>query len=139
MARVNEAEMIERLKAIHLFENLSEESLQRIATMMQEFDAPVGRVLVQPRMPGSGLFIIEEGEVTIKSPTVEMTRGPGECIGELALLTDEGHAARVTAKTPIRGFAISRTDFKEMLGDNPQIALSLLEILASRLTEALHK
>jgi CRP-like cAMP-binding protein len=41
--------------------------------------------------------------------------------------------ARVRAQTPVRSLAIARADFQQLLEDEPKLALSLLETLATRL------
>lgn len=105
--------------------------------MMQEFDAPAGRVLVQPNLPGSGLLVVEKGTVEVRSPRIHVERGPGAFIGELALLTDRGHTARVRAKTDVSGFAIGREDFRKMLLEEPKVTMALLEGVAARLADTL--
>jgi CRP-like cAMP-binding protein len=137
MAKTNEAGRVARLKAVPLFAGLPARSLQRVAQMMKEFDAAPGQVLVQPHMAASGMFAIEEGQVSVEAPKFKAQRGPGEVIGELALLTDGGRTARVRARTAVKGFAISRADFREVLESEPKMALSLLEVLAARMADQL--
>ena len=62
-----------------------------------------------------------------------MSLGPGEFVGELSLLADTDRLARVRAVTPVRGLAIARTAFFELLEEEPRIALAMLPVLARRL------
>lgn len=136
MARTTLAERVERLRTIPLFAGLSAASLQRIAREVTEVEFPKGQVLIQPNQRASGMYVIEEGTVTVEMPGKKLERGPGECIGELALLNpDAVRTARVRAKTQILSLAISREQFQKMLEEEPQIARSLLSVLAKRLTE----
>jgi CRP/FNR family transcriptional regulator, cyclic AMP receptor protein len=126
----------EQLRSAPLFAELPDEALERIKEAVAEFDVAEGAVLVQPGAEGSGLYIVCDGTVAVDTRgagTIEL--GPGECIGELALLTPTARSARVWAKTPVHGLAVSRPDFTKMLTREPQIALSLLGVLARRLID----
>jgi CRP-like cAMP-binding protein len=129
-----------KLCQIDLFRDLDGTALKRIAALMTEFDCPAGVVLMQAGQAGAGLLLIEEGNVVVSTRNGEIELGAGECVGELALLDERGtHAARVRAKTNVRGFAIDRVHFRDMLGAEPQIAMALLQVLAHRLADAIHK
>lgn len=137
MARTTQSVRIERLRTIPLFAGVSQRSLRNLARMMTEFEAPAGQVLVQPRSPGSGMFVIEDGTVVVELPGRQIELGPGEFFGELALLTPEAvRAARVRARTPVLCLAISRYDFMKMLETEPKMAIAMLEVLARRLAAA---
>jgi CRP/FNR family cyclic AMP-dependent transcriptional regulator len=129
-----------KLCQISLFADLDEDALHRISGLMTEFDCPAGMVLMQSGAAGSGLLLIEEGTVVVSTRNGDIELGPGECVGELALLDDRGtHAARVRAKTDVSGHAIDRGHFMDMLGAEPRIALAMLRVLAHRLSDAIHK
>jgi CRP/FNR family cyclic AMP-dependent transcriptional regulator len=126
----------DQLRMASLFGELSDESLERIKETVNEFDAPVGALLVQPGEEAQGLYIICDGTVAVETRgagTIEL--GPGESVGELALLTPTTRSARVSAQTPVHGLAIDRADFTRMLESEPQIAISLLGVLARRLID----
>jgi CRP/FNR family cyclic AMP-dependent transcriptional regulator len=126
----------EQLRSAPLFAELPDEALERVKETVSEFDAAEGAVLVQPGAQGSGLYIVCQGTVAVETRgagTIEL--GPGECIGELSLLTPATRSARVWAKTPVHGLAVSRHDFTEMLENEPQIAISMLGVLARRLID----
>lgn len=131
-----ESDRLEKLRSIPLFSTMSDESLQRILDSASEVDLNPGYVLIQPGMPGSGLFVIEEGTVTVELSGRQADLGPGEFVGDLALLIDHPHTGRVRAKTPVKALAINREDFTEMLKAEPKMALSMLEVLAQRLANA---
>ena len=129
-----------KLCQISLFSGLDEAALKRIAGLMTDFDCPAGMVLMQSGQPGAGLLLVDEGTVVVSTRNGEVELGPGECVGELALLDERGtHAARVRAKTNVSGYAIDRGHFTDMLGAEPSIALALLRVVAHRLADAIHK
>jgi voltage-gated potassium channel len=125
---------IEKLRKIPLFTDLQDHTLQRIGELSTEFEEPAGWVLVEVGQAGSGMFVLEEGTVEVRTPDGRAWElGPGEFFGELALLTDHPRNARIQAKTSVRCLAISRMDFQELLTENPEIALAMLPKLAQRI------
>lgn len=120
-----------------MFEQLGDDSLQEVLRCAAEFEVQAGHVLVQPNQAGSGLFVIEEGSVTVDLPGRKTELGPGEFFGELALLReDQTHTARVSASSPLRCLAIQREEFDRLLDKEPAIAVAMLKTLAKRLANS---
>jgi len=129
--------VMDRLSAIPLFSEVEPESLERVADLVTEFEAPAGHVLVQPGQPGAGMFVLEEGTVSVELPGRTLELGPGEFFGELSILADGiVRTARVRCTSAVRCLAISRSDFARLLPEEPRIALAMLPVLARRLVEA---
>jgi CRP-like cAMP-binding protein len=127
---------IAALKRSSIFAELDEPFLARLAESMTRVELPAGHVLIEARMPGAGLYVIEEGAVTVQ-PLVGDTRelGPGEIVGEIALLTPDGtRTARVQASTPLRCLALDRASFQRALEEEPALTVALLQIVAERLS-----
>ncbi len=135
MVKPTVASQMRTLRKVPLFAGLSDAGLRRILKLSTLYDAPAGRVLVQPGAAGSGLFVIEEGTVAVEHRGESIELGSGEFFGELALLSDRAHAARVRAKTAVRCLAIDRFAFSKLLLDEPKIAISMLEALAARFSK----
>lgn len=127
---------IERLRAVPLFAEVSDDALEHVAALLTEFEAEAGHVLVQLGASGSGMFVLEQGEVVVELPGHPVELGPGEFFGELAILADGvARTARVRAKTDVRCLAINRMDFAALLEQQPRIAVAMLPVLARRLAE----
>ena len=125
---------VEQLRAIPIFAGLSKPSLERVAAMATEVELRPGQVLVQAHEPGSGMYVVEDGTVSVelRGRTIEL--GPGEFFGELSLLVPEAaRSARVRAATPVRCLALGRPDFEALLESEPALAVSMLRTLARRL------
>jgi CRP-like cAMP-binding protein len=134
---MNDAPRLEQLRAIPMLAGLPDAALARLAERASDFDAPAGQVLIQPNEPGSGVFILASGRATVELGTKSIECGPGDCIGELALILDDVvHTARVRATTDVSGIAISRNDFTELLATDADLAGALLRVLARRLVAA---
>lgn len=128
-------ERIESLRGVPLFAQLSDEALSQVLACATEFDATPGHVLVQTNQAGTGLFVIEDGTAAVELSGRKVDLGPGDFFGELALLRDdERHMARVSATSAIKGLAIRRDDFENLLDKEPTIAIAMLRTLAKRVT-----
>ena len=115
--------MIERLRAQPLFADLDEETLVRLAAETTELEAPAGQLLIEYRAPGSGLFVLEEGQATVEAPDGRFELGPGDVFGERALLGENvPRAARVRAETDVRCLAIARPEIERLLAEDPRLA-----------------
>jgi voltage-gated potassium channel len=133
---VSEPGAVERLRNVPLMATMDDSALKLCADVATQFDVPAGHVLAERGQPGSGMFVITEGTVDVQLPTGPVELGPGEFFGELALLADVGRVARVRAATPVRGLAIGRKEFSELLEREPRVAVAMLPVLAQRLAEA---
>jgi voltage-gated potassium channel len=115
---------------------LGDWALEQVAHCINEFEVPAGHVLVERNQKGAGLFIIEQGTVTVGLKDKQIELGAGEFFGELALLDPRStHVARVRAKTACRCLAISRDDFERLLEAEPSIAVPMLTTVARRLVD----
>ena len=126
------------LSDVPLFQGLPQATMRRIARVAADFEVPAGHVLIEANTAGSGMFVLEEGVVLVQMRGRKaLELGPGQAVGELALLTAAGlRTARVQAKTPVRCLAIARDDFRTLLAEEPKLTLWLLETVATRLARA---
>lgn len=132
------SEIATKLGAVPLFASLDPAELSSVSALVAPFEATAGHVLVQPGMVGSGLFLIEEGTVTLSVHDRELELGPGEFFGELALLDERAvRTTRVRARTDVRGYCIDRDDFIKLLDRDPTIAVYMLKVLAHRLVDVI--
>jgi CRP/FNR family cyclic AMP-dependent transcriptional regulator len=135
---VSSGDVLGRLRALPLFAGLSDDVLRRVESLAVEVEVGAGQTLARADDPGSGMFVIEEGTVVVEGRGEHVIElGPGEFVGELALLVPEStRAARVRAKTDVRCLAIGRAEFEQLLEDEPRIALAMLPVVARRLWRA---
>lgn len=129
---------LQKLRRIPIFSALDDPSLERIASLVTELEAPKGHVLVEKGHPGTGVFIIEEGSARVDLPGgKQIERGPGSFFGELAVLAATPHTGRVSAASDLRALAIRRNDLLDLLQSEPSIAVSMLQEVAGRLAETI--
>lgn len=138
MAGTGDAEeRLETLRRVPIFKDLAPPMLDRVAGVATEVDLPAGHVLIERGQPGTGLFVLLEGTVELRAGSEPLTRGPGDFVGELALLAPgTPRTARVRAATPVKCLAIRRDDFYELMLAEPSIAVAMLQAVAQRLAES---
>lgn len=130
----------ETLASVELFSGLDKKELRHIANSCHERKYTAGSVLMQQGSTGAGLFVITAGHVKITKEVdadraeVELaTAGPGDVLGEMALLDDLPRTATVTAVEDVTALLLPIWDFRTILRSNPDIALKLLTTLTHRL------
>ena len=121
--------MRDRLEALPLFADLDDEQLDRLAAATSEFAAPPGQALIERGKPGSGLFVLEQGQAIVEAPEGRRELGPGDVFGERALLGDDiARTARVRAETEVRCLAIGRVELESLLAADPRVADRLRQL-----------
>jgi len=100
----------------------------------------VGQTLFSEGEPGDEAYLVRTGYVSIAKQDgqnkVELaSRGPGEIMGEMALIDDKPRSATVTAKTKVEAEIITRNDLKRMLSDTPEPIVLILHQLLTRLRD----
>jgi CRP/FNR family transcriptional regulator, cyclic AMP receptor protein len=126
----------EQLAVVPLFEGLSKKQLRRISSLMTRLDQPAGKVLTTEGQQGYEFFIVLEGEVEVRQgDQVVATRGPGEYVGEIALLDKRPRTATVVATTPVSVEVLSRREFMSLLAQAPELSEQILATVAQRLAD----
>ena len=136
-------QVIQFLKNVKLFAELSPESLGKLVNYLKPGDFPAGEVIVREGAPGVSMYIIKSGlvEVRKKDPTTGIDflvaqLSEGAAVGEMSLLTGKPRSATVTTVNPTVVFTLSRADFRSLLTQHPEISLGLARIMSERLEEA---
>jgi len=126
----------ELLARVPLFEGLSKKQLSRVSSLMTSLELPSGKVLARQGEAGHEFVILLEGEVeVVRDDKVIAVRGPGDYIGEIALLDNRPRTATVTAKTNLVVEVLNRVEFASLLANTPEISSQIMATMAQRLAE----
>lgn len=104
------------------------------------FDA--GSTLFFKGDPGGWLYLIEQGlvEISLLSPqgkkAVLNHLGPGELIGELAVLDRLPRSADAVALTDTKGLVIANAELVDLLGQDNPACLEIIRLLCTRVRNA---
>ncbi len=132
---------IELLGRLPLLSGLSDQELERIAQVAVPRSFPKGARVFHEGDESDACYIIREGEVRVTREHSDgraialATLGPGEIVGELAMLDGEVRSASVEAITDIELLAIAARDMRGLLERNPEITAKLVVALTSRVRE----
>jgi len=117
--------------------------LQQLQTALQPFQLPAGTRVFEQGEAGDRLLLIADGRArsSLRLPTGgEQTlsvSGPGDVVGEIALLTGARRAATVTAITPLRGWTLDRHGFGLLRWDSRRAAIAVVQRLVALTTARL--
>lgn len=129
------------LEGIPLFSEVPRHHLRELARFARGESFAAGDVIVTMGEPGSTLYVIKSGRVSVvrdqeSGATVTLaTLGPGEFFGELSIFDGERRSATVIAAEDTETVTLGRFDLMRVVSHNPQIGLSLLKSLSARLRE----
>jgi CRP/FNR family cyclic AMP-dependent transcriptional regulator len=128
---------IDRLAAIELFRGCSPRQLRDLAKLTTEMHVAQGAVLCKEGEVGRECFVVSEGHASVAiGHEVVATIGPGDLVGELALLDGEPRVATVTAVSDLHVVALSGREFNELLVRLPVVARRILKLVGDRLRVA---
>ena len=126
-----------RLKALPLFEGVSDEDLRTIAPFVSEVSVSAGKHLVEEGDYSYQLMAIEDGEAEVLRGEEHVADlGPGDFFGEAGLVEKDRRNATVVAKTPMRLITLTSWDVKRLEKQIPQAAQRLREQIEARRPDA---
>ena len=114
-------------------------ALHRHARVMRY---PAGVRLLHQGEPGDKVLVIESGRAKVTYVTaggkelVLRFCGPGELVGELAVLDGGPRLSSIVALEPVEALVIPASDFRTLLHAQPGIAWRLLVMLSTRFRDA---
>lgn len=97
-------------------------------------DVEDGSVIFDEETPGDVMYVILEGEVDIFANGVLVeTLGPGDLLGEMALIDSKPRSASALTRSNCRLAPVGEERFLEMVQGTPEFSLHVMRILADRL------
>ena len=125
---------INLIKRVPLFEHCSRRELALIARIADELDLPAGKDLTREGEPGREFLVLLEGTAEVRRQGTKVASlGPGDFLGEIALLIDVPRTATVTTTSPARALVVTAHHFRQVLARSPETRVKLVEALAARL------
>jgi hypothetical protein len=130
---------LQALRSVKLFSQCSKRELRTIARLCVGATRGEGSVLTTEGSVGRECFVIVDGEAAVQiDGRIVAAVGPGDCVGELALLDSGRRTATVVARTPMRLYTLRTAEFRALLETSPEVSRKIMISLAQRLrrTEA---
>ena len=133
-------ERILLLREIPIFADLSPEDLKLVAETAREEWYPQSTVIFNEGDEGDNVLLIVSGELEVfrmmnGTGQVFARRGPGDFVGETAIIESAPRSAALRTLTDVRVLAIDGETFKGILRERPDVAFAVLRSLSRRLRE----
>jgi MFS family permease len=129
------ADRLELLRRTPIFAPLPGASLESLAARLIPLEVEQGGEIIREGDRGDRFYLIAEGHVDVSAQGAAVnTLGPGDYVGEIALLHDVPRTATVIAKTAVSLFALERDDFLASVGSDPSSRELAESVAAARLT-----
>jgi CRP/FNR family transcriptional regulator, cyclic AMP receptor protein len=122
------------LAKVPLFAGLTDKELESVRSLMTETNVPAGTTLARQGRTGQEFFVIVSGTASVDRDGEHVADvGPGDFLGEMALLDGGPRNADVSASTEMTLMVVSQRDFSQLLDTVPMIARRMLPTLVKRL------
>ncbi len=130
----------EAIPLISLFRGMNREQVRQVAGRCTLRVYQQGDTIIQEGNIGKNTYIVLEGEafVTTSDRSIEVGRVlPGECLGEMSLLTSTGHSASAHARTQMDAAVLPHNELKRLIHLRPDIGVIIYRNLATGLGKKL--
>jgi CRP-like cAMP-binding protein len=102
---------------------VDEDDLRKLESAGSEIAFGAGQMLIERGKPGTGLYVVVEGQIVVEAPEGTRELGPGSVVGERALLSEDGtRSARVRALTHGVVVAVERAEVDRLCAEDPGFA-----------------
>ncbi len=133
--KAEKSELEQVLASMPPFQDLNPAFINGIIKLMHNRVYVPGEVIFHQGDPGAGLYIIINGQVTIKQEdegnTWELTKlSRGDFFGELALLDNERRSATAVALVETQALVIFKPDLDNFISNNPKEGIKILKGMA---------
>lgn len=125
------------LRQVEIFRTLNDEERDALASRMERKRCRAGETIFREGDPSDGLYVVHSGEVAIVAEGARRRTlariGPGECFGEMSLLTGEVRSTSVFATLDSELLFLRDSAFEALLRRYPAVALAIGRTLSLRL------
>ncbi|MCZ4499227.1 MAG: cyclic nucleotide-binding protein [Marmoricola sp.] len=131
---MNHAPDPRRLQQLNRLEALSDADLAVVVRAGRYVRLPADWSVIWERTPADKAYLIIDGEVSVRKSGVEVARlGPGDVIGEIAIVNHKLRSASVVTLTPLEAVHFTRESLVELLDSVPAFGDALRATVAERL------
>lgn len=142
MSASSRSTRLQLLQGIPLFSCLSEAERERVAELSTELACRKGKVVCREGEEGDSFFVILSGDFEVRIGPglgrVVNRLGPGDLLGEMALLMGGQRSATIVAARSGRLLVLDRATFDRYFRRNPKVLEHFARILSQRLAATSH-
>lgn len=131
-------ERVDVLRSIPLFERMEESKLKLLAISSDRVVFDPNTVIMSQGEVGDAAYVIlsGSGDVFIDTPSGQIKVnevGPGQIVGEIAMLIDVPRTATVKTEEGLTALKIEKDNFVNLITSTHQVAVWIIRVLAARL------
>jgi CRP-like cAMP-binding protein len=124
----------EELGRLNRLEGLSDDDLTRVVRAGRHVHLPAEWSLIWEKTPADKAYLIVDGEVSVRRAGQEVARlGPGDVIGEMAIVNHKLRTASVVSLTPLEVVHFTKESLEQLLEDVPAFGDAIRRTSADRL------
>ena len=133
---------LDLIRRVSLFSMLTPEQADALAATVSKQRFKRGEILVEQGRMSNALYIVLAGRTRVlKTDTkgrevILATLKSGDYVGEMSLIDNEPHSATVVADEQVDVLVLGRDSFLRCLGQNIEMAHSVMRVLVQRLRKA---
>lgn len=129
--------LLRRLRSIPPFAHCTDDELDAVARNTCDHHAEPGSVLTRAGSTGREWILVVSGTAVVRVGGRDVAHlGPGDAVGEIALLDHGPRTATVVAETHVEALVASAAEFDRLVDEVPAMSRLLLIGLARRLRHA---
>ncbi len=127
---------IDFLQRSELFHGVPAELVEHVVGQLAEVCVRAGQPVFEAGERGDAVYLVVEGQLELVAEGVSLlTRSPGECVGEFALIDDGPRSATAMPLTDVRLLRWERSEFQRTLSSHPSVARSIFRMLTGKLRQ----
>ena len=125
------------LRDLAVFADCTDAELERVGGLLTQVRLPEGTVLLHQGATDHQFLVLAEGQARVvrwsdDSAEQLAVLGPGDFVGELALLDRQPRMATVVAVTPVVAYASTLIEFNAILVVAPSVRAKVLAVAEAR-------
>lgn len=123
-----------KLEKLNRLDALSDADLATVVRAGRYVTLPADWSVIWEKTPADKAYLIVDGEVSVRKSGVEIARlGPGDVIGEIAIINHKLRSASVVSLSPLEVIHFTRESLEELLVAVPAFGDALRGTTADRL------
>jgi CRP/FNR family cyclic AMP-dependent transcriptional regulator len=122
------------LRSVPLFTGMTDAAIESVGGLTHEVQFASGQELVRQGQEGDSFLVIVEGRArVVQNGDTLGELGPGDYLGEIALIDGRPRTATVTAIDPVRALVVERSDFRRLIDNFSAVRFHVLTVLTQRI------
>jgi CRP-like cAMP-binding protein len=125
---------IQQLAKLDRFKGFSDAEIKLVVEAATYLTVPEGWAMMSENTPADKAYLIVDGEVSVRKRGSEIARlGPGDVIGEIAIVNHKLRSASVVSLTPLEVIHFTRESLEQLLDSVPAFGEALRATTDDRL------